>query len=148
MKSAQSIKFEKSITIFKVSSYLVAALSLTPFFVISESPGNAGSSINTGFGYVIFLVYLAFAFIYVISMMIYERQHASTVIAKKQLSIITLGVIIYAILAIGANVVLPLLVNNWSSSNYGPIFTLVFVGVLAYAIIRHRLFDIRLVIIR
>jgi signal transduction histidine kinase len=148
MKSAQSIRFEKLITIFKFSSYLVAILSLTPFFVVSESPGNAGSSINTGFGYVIFLVYLALAFVYGVIMMLYERQHASSPIVKKQLSIISLSVIIYAILAIGANVVLPLLVNNWSSSNYGPIFTLVFVGVLAYAIIRHRLFDIRLVIIR
>jgi signal transduction histidine kinase len=61
---------------------------------------------------------------------------------------LTWGIAIYAILAATTSIVLPLVSNSWSTSKFGPLFTLVLVGVVAYSIVRHRLFDIRLVIAR
>jgi signal transduction histidine kinase len=43
---------------------------------------------------------------------------------------------------------LPLISDNWESSRFGPVFTLIAVSLIGYAIVRHRLFDIRLYAIR
>ncbi|HEU4440331.1 MAG TPA: ATP-binding protein [Methylomirabilota bacterium] len=46
------------------------------------------------------------------------------------------------------NVVLPLLLKTSKYGRYGPLFSLLLLGIIAHAIIRHRLMDIRIVIHR
>ncbi len=52
-----------------------------------------------------------------------------------------------AFLGVILNLVLPML-GNYSYVQFGPVFSLLLVGGTAYAIVRHRLFDIRLVVAR
>lgn len=53
-----------------------------------------------------------------------------------------------AVMALIMNVILPVLSLNWGTTVYGPLSTVVLVGLLTYTIIRHRLFDIRLAVVR
>lgn len=67
---------------------------------------------------------------------------------KVQLQYIVYGVSVTTFLATITNFIIPLLINNYWLSNFGPFFTLIFISATTYAIIRHRLMDIRSVIAR
>ncbi len=68
--------------------------------------------------------------------------------ARAQLWYLIIGLLIPA-LGIGTtNLLVPLLSNASWYGQYGPAFTLIFLGLTAHAIIRHRLMNIRLVISR
>lgn len=67
---------------------------------------------------------------------------------KQQLQLVSWGVILYSFLAVLSSVVLPALIKSWSSSRFGPAFALLFIAMVGYAIIKHKLFDIRLIVAR
>src|SRR5687767_5690344 len=73
------------------------------------------------------------------------RTARGAIRARLQIMMISLG--IAATSGVFFNLILPLQ-GVYSYTQIGPIFALAFVGGTAYAIIRHRLFDIRLVVVR
>jgi signal transduction histidine kinase len=141
--------FKKSLLlkIYKIWSLLLLPITLTPLF-ISSVVSIPAPQIQTAQLYPIFIAYLVYS-ICVLPLITFRQFKATNIaIEKQQLLIITWGITFYAILATISNVVLPLVFNNWSSSRIGPIFTFALVGVVAYSIVKHKLFDIRLVIAR
>jgi signal transduction histidine kinase len=46
------------------------------------------------------------------------------------------------------NAVLPSLTHSWHTAAFGPAFTILMMGTIAYAMVRHRLFDIRFAVAR
>jgi signal transduction histidine kinase len=91
---------------------------------------------------------LAFSLGLLLAVILKQQRHAKLLSKKRQLSVVAWGIIFYALSAITSNVILPAIQNDWSSSRYGPAFTLLFVAVVGYAIIRHRMFDIRFIVAR
>lgn len=77
-----------------------------------------------------------------------KRFKKSGSLIRLQLSYIFLGIGIMAIGTLGGDVIIPVFFNNssffWASS----FFIIPFIGLASYAIIKHRLFDIRLVVAR
>ncbi len=77
-----------------------------------------------------------------------KKYKRSGSLIRLQLSYIFLGIGIMAIGTLGGDVILPVFFNNsaffWTSS----FFIIPFIGLASYAIIKHRLFDIRLVVAR
>lgn len=67
---------------------------------------------------------------------------------KIQGKFILFGFFVMVALALITNAVLPALVTTIDTTKIGPLFSIVFVGSVAYAIVRHRLFDIRPVVAR
>lgn len=65
-----------------------------------------------------------------------------------QLSYILIGTLIGTILALSTNVVMPDFLNNSRFVWLGPELTIIWVVAIAYAIVAHRLFDIRIIIRR
>ncbi|CAN5409815.1 hypothetical protein BH09PAT4_BH09PAT4_01600 [soil metagenome] len=131
--------------IYGTVTLLLVPIVFLPGFLTSVS---IAGEIKTGPLYGLFIGYI---FLSVCVLLITIQQQKSRVRVgsqRQQLSTISAGVVIYAILVLGSNVFLPALVNNWSSSRFGPAFTLFLVGVVAYTIVKHQLFDIRLIIAR
>ncbi|MCA9334000.1 GAF domain-containing protein, partial [Candidatus Saccharibacteria bacterium] len=58
------------------------------------------------------------------------------------------GLLISFFWALVFSVILPLFVTTWVTAKVGPVGTIFFVGATAYAIVRHKLFDVRLVVAR
>lgn len=133
--------------VFTVLSGLAIVLSLTPFFVKSITKIPDGVNLIVGPLYSYFSFYLIFIVAWSIWNLIIQHKHGSAA-EKNQVKLFTIGVFIYTSLAIFSNVILPIIVSNWSSSKFGPIFTVPFVGLTSYAIIKHGMFDIRLGITR
>ena len=67
---------------------------------------------------------------------------------KNQAKLMIFGITTTSVLAIATNVVIPTLVSNWQSAKFGPLLTVIFVASTTYAIVKHKLFDIRLIIAR
>ena len=53
-----------------------------------------------------------------------------------------------ALLGILLNAILPAITGDWSTTHYSPLVTVVLVAIIAYTIVKHGLFDIRLAAVR
>lgn len=134
---------------WQVSFAVVAGLlSMSPWVVESAHPAAQGAELTTGTLYVVYLVYILQAVAVLVYNFLIQIKKSHSALQKSQVKLILAGILLYGVFAIGANLVLPLLIDNWTSSRFGPLFSLFLVGVTAYAIVRHRLFDIRLVAVR
>lgn len=67
---------------------------------------------------------------------------------KLQARVILFGFIVCAATGLLFNVFIPLISNEWHTTQYGPVATIILVGTIVYAIVRHGLFDVRLAIVR
>jgi signal transduction histidine kinase len=67
---------------------------------------------------------------------------------RVQIKYISLGLSVSFVLILFTNGLLPILFNNWSIAKVGPLMTVFLIGSIGYAIARHRLFDMRLVVAR
>lgn len=132
---------------------ILIPITLLPQFVESVSTKSlsqnpVGGSVTTGYLYSLFLVYVVLSLAILFRVILTQKNKADTHKQKRQVSTISSGIIIYATLAITSNVVLPTVIDDWSISRFGPVFTLIFVGTVAYSIVKHKTFDIRVVIAR
>ncbi len=120
----------------------------TPVFISSVEVFSGGGKINTGSLYYLFIFYVAYS-LWLFALAVYKQNiNAKNVMKKQQLHIISWGIALYAVFATLSNVVLPLVINSWTSSRLGPAFTLFLVATVGYSIAKHKLFDIRLVVAR
>ena len=67
---------------------------------------------------------------------------------KQQAKIVLAAFVISALFGLTLNLILPLSGAPWQVTRLGPLSTVVLVGLTAYAIVRHGLFDIKLAVIR
>ncbi|MDQ5972248.1 MAG: hypothetical protein QG553_407 [Patescibacteria group bacterium] len=151
---ALSYIFPRSIKVSKrrlyavyIFSFTTFCLCLSPYFVASVVNTGSRAELTTGALYPVFIVYLLLTLSLVIRN--YTRQFKQgTTVERNQIRLFLIGIIVYSVFAIGSNVILPLISQDWSSSSYGPIFTVPFIAITAYAMIKHGLFDVRLVVAR
>lgn len=126
----------------------VTLLCLTPWVVKAVKLTPAGADLTVGTLYFIFVGYIIQGVVVSFHNFFQQRKAANSVTEKRQIVLIISGLLLYAFFAITSNILLPVVINNWQSSRYGPVFSLFVVGMMAYAIIKHRLFDIRLIVAR
>lgn len=104
---------------------------------------NIGSLFNLYiFAAVLFFILLIFNF--------YKSYRAIGInqIQKQQILYASIGLGLAFVWAVATAVVIPSATNNWEISKYGAVGSLFLVGFISYAIIKHKLFDIRLVFVR
>lgn len=146
--------FPKGVQVRRRTKYLVYTISLfvlsftlTPLFVSTAVSNGQVAQLTVGPLYPIYIIYFVGALM--LTVYNYLRQYRrGTGSEKAQIKLFVTGVVIYSVFAIVSNAILPVVVQNWSSSRFGPIFTVPFIAITAYAMVRHGLFDIRLVVAR
>lgn len=67
---------------------------------------------------------------------------------RVQSNIVAGAFVLSAVFGLLLNLVLPVLTGSWTSTQVGPLSVIILVAMISYAIIRHGLFDIRLVAVR
>jgi PAS domain S-box-containing protein len=75
-----------------------------------------------------------------------KKYRLSEGLEAVQVRYVILAFVLSGALITTTNVVLPLLLGTSAYGRYGPLFSLLLLGIVGHAIIRHRLLDIRLVI--
>jgi signal transduction histidine kinase len=142
-----SAEHKRQAKIATAISVTVAVLTLTPFVFRSLKYNNGSASPVPSTGIVIFLIYTVVLLGYSILLTIKKYYHAQGV-AKEQLKTILFGIIGTFGTLVVVNFILVVAFNITFFVPFGPSLTLIFSSSLAYAIVRHKLFDIRAAVAR
>jgi signal transduction histidine kinase len=121
-------------------------LSLTtPLVVYDVDLTPDGLTRKTGALYPAYATYFLIVWTSALGVFIAKWRRASG-LARAQLQYLGAGVVLPVAGGIATNLVLPLLTGRSTSSWIGPYFSLLLVGIVGHAIIRHRLMDLRIVL--
>lgn len=74
------------------------------------------------------------------------RRHSR--IQQAQAHLILAAFVASAVIGLTFNVIIPYFAQSWHTTIYGPLSIIILVGVISYTIVKHRLFDIRLAVVR
>lgn len=121
---------------------IVSALSLGTFIVNDVKIYPEHSDISFSFGIYIFVAFFAYHFISFLYN-IYIQSRNSNGLEKIKIQYLFASLILSSFGAIITNLVLPVFFNYFEFSNFGPFFLIIFVGAVAFSIIKHRLFGVR-----
>ena len=130
-----------------VMSTVVLVLSATPF--VAGKVSRQGNSLHFSTG-TLLPVYVG-AFVLCVGLIIKNLSrvsHKASLVNRLQARLLIFGFSVSALLGLGINVILPSFVSNWQLTQYGPYTTILLVATIGYAMIKHGLFDIRLVVAR
>jgi len=118
---------------------------LTPWIVVSATRTPQGRTLTYGPLYDAFAFYVLCCVGYSVLTLIQKTRSARGA-ERQQLKFLFVALLIPGACAIVTNLLVPLFTGSSSLSQYGPLFSVVMIAMIAHAIIRHRLMDIRLVI--
>lgn len=130
-----------------VAGYCMALLSLTP--LVAGDVTNTGTALHFSVGPLLFLYILTIClFILFLMRTFLKIVGRSRGREKMQAIYILVGFTATPLLALVTNAIIPSITHSWHSAALGPLFTVLLVGTIAYAIVKHRLFDIRSAVAR
>ncbi len=129
-----------------VYTILVAILTLTPF-VFSGLGSGANPAPVPAVGATLFFVQLI-AFLFAASVVLVRRIRTSTGYQRQQYLYVLVGIMPMLIFAPITAFILPVVFQDVGLIFLSPLYVAFFVLVIGYAIIRHKLFDIRFFVVR
>jgi signal transduction histidine kinase len=126
---------------------IVALSCLTPF-VVADIRAN-GDIYEISFGILAPLYFACLLFYFCVSIYVLIKKYVASLGADRQrLQYVILSLLLGLIISFVTNALFPSLFNIYALSALGPISTILISAGFSYAIIRHHLFDIRLVVAR
>ncbi len=141
-----AIKIRRSISTLIVGiGTTVSVASMLPNLIstgVSEDSKVITNTIPLMFYGVYLLVYMGAGLLVLLRARVKTKR-----VERDKVTIVLLGLVFSAIVGLFFNLVLPVF-GNYSFVKVGPVATLILVGSSTYAIVRHRLFDIKLAAVR
>lgn len=127
-----------------LAAVFVMAISLTPLSFSAVDVSGSVPVPTPGPGLAVFMVFVVSCFISV-GVVLFRRLRASAGEERQQLMFLMLGILSMLFFII-TTIIIPLLVfKNSSFVPLFPLYTLFFTGATAYSIVRHRLFDVKVI---
>jgi len=142
---ASSLPVSRWYWIFAFLGICLATLSLSPAVVASTTYESSGLRAVYGPLHRIYAGYVVVGILATFLLLRTKLQSASGR-QRLQLRYLTLALLIPAVGIATTNLIIPVVSGVSSWGRYGPVFSLVFLGVTAHAIIRQRLMDVRLIV--
>lgn len=130
-----------------VWSIFIMGLTVSPYVFTGIEIVNNSPRPIPGFGLPLFAittVFFSFGAIY----SLIKRLRRSTGVEKQQLRFVMFGILLMLGLIIGTIMIPVALLRNNTFVPFAPLYTLTFLGMTTYAIIKHRLMDLRLIVAR
>src|SRR2546422_7807301 len=128
---------------------VIASISLVTRLVVTDVTMTASMGVarETGPLYGLYAIYFLTTWLVSIGVVIAKWTRVRG-LSRGQLHYLALGVILSTAGGITTNLILPLVTGSSAFAWIGPYFALILIALVAHAIIRHRLMDVRLVIHR
>ena len=126
----------------------ITGLSMSNFTARSLTPIPGGYGVVPGSLYLAYPLFLLTFFAISLRNLYTTYKTTHNDVVKTQIKFIVFGFSVTFVLGVLTNVIAPALTGNWEVAKVGPLLTVFMVGSLTYAIVKHRLFNVRLVIAR
>lgn len=127
---------------------IISVLCVTGLFVANAiQTATGGLKLTQGPLYSIYTIYILGLFVLCNVTFIRQYRRADR-FGRTQIKLMGGGFSLSVALIIISNMIMPALTASWSTSKFGTVFFLPFVGLTAYAIIKGRMFNVRLVLSR
>lgn len=133
--------------LFPFSATFIIVLSLTKLGAGTVSLQAGALSFHAG-TFVGAYVALLIAYVALIAWNLWLAIRKQRGAVKEQAALILLGFGVTVILGIVSNILIPIAVANASTTQIGPPLTIILISCITYAIVKHKLFDIRAVVAR
>jgi hypothetical protein len=133
--------------LFTPIGLVLCASSFSPWVVISATPGSNSSKVTYGPLHPVLGAYVILWLTYCVYLLA-SKYRASTGLLKLQIRYLIFAIAIPSGLVTATNLAFPLFLKTSTFSKYGPFFSLLMLGLIGHAIIRHRLMDMRVVVKR
>ena len=132
-------------------TFLIVILStFTPWVVAAAETTPRGRVVTYGPLYPLYAVHIFSCVGYSLALMSTRIRAARTArkAERHQLIYLCIALLVPGSLAIVTNLLLPLVTKVSQLTHYGPLFSVVMIAMIAHAIVRHRLMNVRLVVRR
>ena len=137
----------KGLAAYGVLTLIAAAATLSPFVFTSVSIDHGLPVTKTGPAILIFVVHAVVSIVVGLRALI-KKMHRAVGVQKNQLQILLMASLLNWVAVPFTNFVLTLAVKTTVFTTLSPIYTLLFAGIIAYAIVAQKLFDIKLIVAR
>ncbi len=135
-----------------IRSRFIKLLPLIPFLIIvyflfftKSIIGNViDIKYEIGLGYVFYSLYIIFYFFLGYLSLLIQYKKTTNFIQKKRIVYVFWGAVLSSTFATITDLIFPF-VNIFNYTWLGPVFTIFLIGAIAYAILRHHLFNIRII---
>jgi len=135
----------KAFLLIAISALAISlASTLSPWVVSSAANTPRGRVLVYGPLYPVFAGYV-FACVGYSFVLIARRTRSARGEERQQLTYLFIALLIPGILGISTNLVIPLMTRTSQLSQYGPLFSVLMISMIAHAIIRYRLMNVRLI---
>ena len=138
---------KRRLRLLAVVAITLSALSFSPWMVTGVTREAYGMRPLYGFLHPLFASYIVLTFALAATTLTQQYQRLVG-LQKIQAGHLFLAFIVPGVLAAATNVFMPLVAGTSAYNGLGPVFSLIMIAMVAHAIIRHRLMDIRVVIRR
>ena len=125
----------------------LSACSFSPWLVVSVTTWPYGSGATYGPLHPVFAAYMILSFARSAHLLALKCR-ASTGRLKRQIRYLLIAFTVPIALGLATNLIIPLFLKTSALGKYGPLFSLLLLGLISHAIIRHRLMDMRVVVKR
>lgn len=143
----QNTRFLKHRSLFLLFTVVLMLTCATPLVVSDIIPMLPVTEVVFGPIAILYFAALLFDILASIWILIIEARKSSG-ITKARLQIVGWTTVVTLVLAFTTNALLPFVFGSYDASIGGPVFFSIMIAGFAYAIVRHRLFDVRLVAVR
>lgn len=141
-------KYLRTLGVFLgITSLIVSLIATTPLFIKEIYPQDNIVAISYGVFTPVFSFFIVAEFLTIITILTVSTRRLNGA-AKARTQIMTSSLFLAIALLVVTNLVLPVGFNNYGYILIGLLSTFIIVGGFTYAIIKHRLFDIRSVVAR
>jgi PAS domain S-box-containing protein len=141
-----NISLNKTTILLLIGSMVFAVISFSPFMVAGVKDSTYLKEPLYGSFYIPFFTFYAFAILLSIQQL-YKILSISSGLQRMQIKYLFIGTILSIFLSTMTNVLLPLMgivyLGTLDVRSLGPVFALILVGMVTYAIVRYRFMDIR-----
>jgi signal transduction histidine kinase len=133
--------------VFTTTVGIIGVMVWAPEFIPGVTMSDGTSNVAYGPLYIVFLVYFALCVCGVILQMVRSMRRERGM-ERERLKVVLIAALLLVAMSSFTNLILPLVTGDNPLARYGMYSALLFAGVITYAIIRQRLFNLRLVTAR